>query len=104
MLITGGPKYSGMGPYEVASLSRANLRYMECRMSVDILLRLRNFNSKTPFAKDMALEAADEIERLRRAIGRHKQEVWGADEPQHASDIALYRALSTSSNETRSKT
>ena len=73
-------------------------------MSVDILMRLRNFNSKTPFAKDMALEAADEIESLRRAIVRHKQEVWGADEPQHASDIALYRALSTRNIDTKSKT
>ena len=73
-------------------------------MSVDILMRLRDFNSKTPFAKDIALEAADEIERLRRAIGRHKQEVWGADEPQHASDIALYRLLSTSNFDTKSKT
>jgi len=64
-------------------------------MSVDIVTRLRNFNSKTPFAKDVVLEAADEIERLRRAIGRHKQEVWGKDEPSHASDISLYGTLST---------
>lgn len=64
-------------------------------MSVDIVTRLRNFNSKTPFAKDVVLEAAEEIDRLRRAIGRHKQEVWGNDEPSHASDIALYRAVST---------
>jgi len=72
-------------------------------MSVDIVLRLRHFNSKTPFAKEIAVEAADEIERLRRAIGRHKQEVWGADEPQHASDIALYRVLSTGHIDTKSK-
>jgi hypothetical protein len=73
-------------------------------MSVDILMRLRNFNSKTPFARDMALEAADEIESLRGAIGRHKKEVWGEDEPQHASDIALYRAISASPVGTKSKT
>ena len=64
-------------------------------MSVDIVTRLRDFNSKTRFAKDVVLEAADEIERLRRAIVRHKQEVWGDDEPTHASDIALYRAAPT---------
>jgi hypothetical protein len=73
-------------------------------MSVDIVIRLRNFNHKTPFAKDVVLEAANEIELLRRAIGRHKQEVWGEDEPQHASDIALYRVLSTSDFDTKSKT
>jgi len=72
-------------------------------MSVDIVMRLRNFSSKTPFAKDIAVEAADEIERLRRAIGRHKQEVWGEDEPQHASDIALYRVLSASNIDNKSK-
>lgn len=72
-------------------------------MSVDIVLRLRNFNSKTPFAKEIAVEAADEIERMRRAIGRHKQEVWGADEPQHASDIALYKVLPTGNIDTKSK-
>jgi hypothetical protein len=67
-------------------------------MSIDIVTRLRNFNSKTPFAKSVVLEAAEEIERLRQAIGRHKKEVWGEDEPQHASDINLYRVLSASNN------
>ena len=71
-------------------------------MGVDIVIRLRNFDSKTPFAKDIILEAADEIERLRAAIDRHKQEVWGSDQPQHASDIALYRVLSTSNTDLRS--
>jgi hypothetical protein len=77
---------------------------MESRMSVDIVKRLRDFNNKTPFAKDIAVEAADEIERLRCAIGKHKQEVWGADEPHHASDIALYWVLSTNNIDTKSKT
>ena len=72
-------------------------------MSVDIVLRLRNFDSKTPFAKDIAVEAADEIERLRAAIDKHKQEVWGTDQPQHASDIALYRVLPASNIGIKSK-
>ena len=62
-------------------------------MGVNIVTRLRNLDSKTPFYKSVILEAADEIERLRQAIGRHKQEVWGNDEPQHASDIALYSGV-----------
>ena len=76
---------------------------MECRMSVDIVSRLRNFDSKMPFAKGVVLEAADEIERLRQAIGKHKQEVWGKDEPQHASDISLYKVLPASPNDQKSK-
>jgi hypothetical protein len=103
VLILFGPKLSGIGSGEIVPLSQANIRCMEGRMSVDIVVRLRDFNAKTPFAKDIAVEAAEEIERLRRAIGRHKQEVWGEDEPQHASDIALYKVLSTNNRGIKSK-
>ena len=62
-------------------------------MSADIIRRLRNFDRNTPFAKDLALEAADEIETLRSAIRTHRRDVWGEDVPEHAADVALYTHL-----------
>ena len=104
MLVITQARFIGIGPGKIVSVSAAIIRNMECSMGVDIVMRLRNFNSKTPFAKEIAMEAADEIDRLRRAIGKHKQEVWGADEPQHASDIALYKALPPDNHKGKSKT
>jgi len=59
----------------------------------DLVARLRAMDSRTPFAKGIILEAATEIERLRDAIRRHRSQVWGADEPDHASDAQLYSAI-----------
>ncbi len=59
----------------------------------DLVARLRALDNRTPFAKSVILEAAAEIESLRAAIRRHRQEVWGEDEPDHASDCDLYGAL-----------
>ncbi len=59
----------------------------------DLVARLRALDNRTPFAKSVILEAAAEIENLRAAIRRHRQEVWGEEEPDHASDCDLYGAL-----------
>lgn len=59
----------------------------------DLVVRLRAMDNRTPFAKGIILEAAAEIERLREAIRKHRGQVWGADEPDHASDAQLYSAL-----------
>ena len=59
----------------------------------DLVHRLRMMDNRTPFAKGIILEAAAEIERLRDAIRKHRGEVWGADEPDHASDAKLYRVI-----------
>ena len=59
----------------------------------DLVARLRALDNRTPFAKAVILEAAAEIEKLRAAITKHRAEVWGADEPDHASDAELYRSL-----------
>ena len=59
----------------------------------DLVARLRTIDSRTPFAKGIILEAAAEIERLRDAIRRHRNQVWGVEEPDHASDAQLYRAI-----------
>jgi hypothetical protein len=59
----------------------------------DIVARLRAMDNRTPFPKAIVLEAAAEIEKLRAAIRKHREEVWGADIPDHASDSDLYRSL-----------
>ncbi len=61
--------------------------------NADIVTRLRGIDNRTPFAKSIILEGAAEIERLRAAIRKHRQLVWGADEPDHASDAELYRSV-----------
>ncbi|HEX3755997.1 MAG TPA: hypothetical protein VHV26_13070 [Rhizomicrobium sp.] len=63
------------------------------RPDSDIVVRLRTLDSRTPFARTVILEAASEIERLRAAIRRHRDEVWTDDAPDHASDAELYRAI-----------
>jgi hypothetical protein len=59
----------------------------------DIATRLRALDGNAPAAKNTILEAAAEIERLRGAIRAHRQQVWGADAPDHMSDTALYQAI-----------
>jgi hypothetical protein len=59
----------------------------------DIAARLRALDGSAPVAKNTILEAAAEIERLRGAIRAHREQVWGADAPDHMSDAALYQAI-----------
>jgi hypothetical protein len=59
----------------------------------DIAARLRALDGSAPVAKNTILEAAAEIERLRGAVRAHREQVWGADAPDHMSDAALYRAI-----------
>jgi hypothetical protein len=59
----------------------------------DIADRLRALDGNAPVAKNTILEAAAEIERLRGAIRAHRDQVWGADTPDHMSDATLYRAI-----------
>lgn len=65
----------------------------ECETGADIVARLRSLDNRTPFAKGVVLEAAVEIDRLRDAIRKHRRQVWGDDEPDHASDAELYRTI-----------
>jgi hypothetical protein len=69
------------------------MRATESTMNHDIVVRLREIDNRTPFAKSIIMEGAAEIERLRAAIRKHRLQVWGSDEPDHASDAELYRAV-----------
>jgi hypothetical protein len=80
-------------PQEPSADLRVATHDMPFAANPDLVVRLRTMDSRTPFAKGIVLEAAAEIERLREAIRRHRSQVWGADEPDHASDAQLYDAL-----------
>ena len=84
-------------PDTTSDKAPADLRFrsppIELAVTPDLVTRLRAMDNRTPFAKGIILEAAAEIERLRDAIRKHRSEVWGADEADHASDAKLYRAL-----------
>jgi hypothetical protein len=66
---------------------------VEFKADPDLVVRLRGMDSRTPFARGIVMEAAAEIERLRDAIRLHRQQVWGEDAPDHASDTELYKAV-----------
>lgn len=84
-------------PAESPEPARPDLRAQPVEMAFavdpDIVARLRALDNRTPFAKAIVLEAAAEIEKLRAAIRKHRDEVWGLDAPDHASDADLYRSL-----------
>ena len=71
----------------------AHVPPVQAALPADLVQRLRAADGNAPIARNLILEAASEIDRLRAAIRTHRDEVWGADTPDHISDCALYRSV-----------